>query len=147
VWIKSGLPATIRVRFHPLVAGLAEALLLVHMQDSLRGYDIPVRLAGVGTDVTSTERLPAADGFRVSAVYPQPVSGIAVVTISLSVRAHVLVTVLDALGRRVAILADTEISEGDHAVTFDASALPPGPYLLVLDAAGTRQSTRLLLVK
>jgi hypothetical protein len=147
VWIKSGLPATIRVRFHPLVAGLAEALLLVHMQDSLRGYDIPVRLAGVGTDVTSADRASEADGFMLGAVYPQPVSGIAAIPITLSAPSHVLATLYDALGRLVANVVDVELREGEHTLTLDTSMLPPGPYLLVLDAAGRRQSTRLLFVK
>jgi hypothetical protein len=62
-------------------------------------------------------------------------------------RTGAAVTVDGGLGRRVALLADTKLAEGHHALTLDASALPPGPYLLVVDAAGTRQSTRLLLVK
>ncbi|MEM1057404.1 MAG: CHRD domain-containing protein [Bacteroidota bacterium] len=46
--------------------------------------------------------------------------------------------VYDALGRRVATLANADLPSGDHTATWDAIALAPGVYILRLDTeAGT----------
>ena len=53
--------------------------------------------------------------------------------------------VYDATGRQVATLARDVWAPGPHAVYWDASALPPGRYLVRLAAAG-RTVTRLVTV-
>ena len=45
-------------------------------------------------------------------------------------------TVHDALGRRVAVVADGPLAAGAHALTWDASAVAAGVYVVRLEAAG-----------
>jgi hypothetical protein len=54
--------------------------------------------------------------------------------VSLPEAGAVRVTVLDALGRIVAVPLDGERSAGTHAVPLDASRLAPGVYVVRLDS-------------
>lgn len=56
--------------------------------------------------------------------------------------------VLDMLGREVAVLVDGQKEPGDHSVTFDASGLASGVYLVRLsDALGRTSTLKLSLLK
>jgi hypothetical protein len=50
-------------------------------------------------------------------------------------------------GREVAVLVDGMRPAGEHSVTFEASALPSGIYMYVLETGGLRISRKLLLMK
>lgn len=47
---------------------------------------------------------------------------------------HVKLTILDLLGREVALLVDQPQSPGDYSLTWDAAALPSGMYFYRLEA-------------
>jgi serine protease len=55
--------------------------------------------------------------------------------------------VYDLLGRRVATLAAGSRSQGTHIVSFNAAGLSSGIYFLVLEAAGTRQTRKMMLLR
>ena len=74
----------------------------------------------------------AAAAPEVLTVAPNPVTEQAVVRFALPEAGPARVEVLDALGRRVALLADGERAAESHAVTWDATALPAGVYLVRL---------------
>ena len=63
-------------------------------------------------------------------VYPNPVAGRATARVEVSTARRVTVEVLDALGRRVATLADRELAPGRHDLPFDTAGLPAGVYLV-----------------
>ena len=74
-------------------------------------------------------------------VRPNPSSGGAVtVSLSQASPSAVRVEVLDALGRRVAVLHDGPAAEGPHAFVLNAGALAPGVYVVVARAAGGADS-------
>ena len=81
----------------------------------------------LGADATET---------GLTAAYPNPFSGQATVEFALAQDGDAVLEVVDALGRRVAVLADGAHREGPHRVTFDAAALPAGLYLVRLQAGG-----------
>lgn len=64
------------------------------------------------------------------AVAPNPVAAHAAVTLTLDHGADVTVAVYDALGRRVATLADGVLAAGPHPLDLDAAGLPAGAYLV-----------------
>jgi hypothetical protein len=70
--------------------------------------------------------LPAEVALR--AVYPNPLAGRARIPYELPVAATVRLTVYDALGRQVAVLADGPAEAGFHEASLDAARLAPGVY-------------------
>jgi hypothetical protein len=77
---------------------------------------------------------------------PRTVVGFRVETQDLA-SLRVRMTVHDILGRRVAVLVDGMMPAGTHSVTFDASALPSGVYLLRLSAGSEVRLGKLTLLK
>lgn len=66
------------------------------------------------------------------AVAPNPTSGAAVVRYETAEAQRVHVSVVDVLGRTVAVLVDAEQGAGPHEVPFDASRLAAGVYAVRL---------------
>ncbi len=98
------------------------------------------------------EALPEA--VTLEAVFPNPARGAVTVAFALPEAGLVRLTVYDALGRAVALLADGEAEAGRHATTLDGSTLPAGTYLVRLEVAdlgnragGTVQSRRLTIIR
>ena len=78
--------------------------------------------------------------------FPNPVSGRARVAYTLAAGAPVRLTVLDALGREVAVLTDGPTSAGLHDAVLDASYLPAGVYTLRLSSGAGVRTSRLSVV-
>jgi hypothetical protein len=53
----------------------------------------------------------------------------------------------DVLGRQVAQVADRRFAQGEHRVTFDASALPSGQYLIRMVTGGQVYTRKITLLK
>lgn len=102
-------------------------------------------LVGVCASGTATEERPGADpGLAINGSWPNPFEGETSLSLSVGHAQHVVVSVFDVLGRRVAVLHDGLLEAGrEQVVPFDASALPAGVYLV--EAAGTdSRSTRIV---
>src|SRR5690606_8863100 len=69
-------------------------------------------------------------------VAPNPFRDGAAVTLTLARPAHVRLTVHDALGRAVAVLAEGDYGAGRHEVALDAMGLPAGVYVVCAVLAG-----------
>ena len=87
----------------------------------------------------------AAAPLSLDAPRPNPARGAATIGFSLPEAGAVRLTVVDLLGREVAILADGETAAGRHTATLDASGLAPGVYVVRL-ASGTEALTRRVVV-
>jgi endonuclease/exonuclease/phosphatase family metal-dependent hydrolase len=74
---------------------------------------------------------------------PNPTGATATLAYTLDRPATVRLEVFDALGRRVALLAEGAHPTGAHRATLDATTLPPGLYLVRLSAAGEAVTQRL----
>ena len=71
----------------------------------------------------------------------------ATVRYTLAAPARARVSVLDALGREVAVLADGDAAAGPHDVRLDARGLPPGIYVVRLAAGGAVAGARVPVVR
>jgi hypothetical protein len=83
---------------------------------------------------------------------PNPFNPRTSVSFRLDRPLEVRLEVLDARGRRVAVLAAGSFGAGEHAVVWDGRdlagrQLPSGSYVAVLEAPGHRESVRLTLVR
>jgi len=57
------------------------------------------------------------------------------------------VTIVDLAGRTVATALDAELPAGPHELSLDARGLAPGIYAALLDAAGRRETLRLVRLR
>jgi hypothetical protein len=87
---------------------------------------------------------PAAATLSVS---PNPSWGRSAVRFALEAGAAVRLSVLDALGREVALLAEGALAAGQHAYTFEGADLPAGLYLARLEVGGRVQTHRFTVVR
>jgi len=97
--------------------------------------------------LTSLEAIGIANPFNVSAeegapvrvaglalepAYPNPATGLVNLAFSLETAQHARLSVVDVLGRQVALVADAPAPAGRSAFTLDASGLASGLYLVRL---------------
>ena len=85
--------------------------------------------------------------FGIVSAYPNPFNSLTRIGYSLAEAGIVDVAVYDLSGRRVAELASGARESGVHSLTFDASGLSSGVYLVKLESAGQVARQKLTLVK
>ncbi|OZC02185.1 sialate O-acetylesterase [Rubricoccus marinus] len=114
-----------------------------------------LRLATPGGErfVVSLSRVNTAgeaSGERVltlGAPMPNPTRGALRVPFSLDAAQEATVAVYDALGRRVAVLADGPLAAGAHDLTLETSSLAPGLYIVRLSATDTVLTRRFTVIR
>jgi hypothetical protein len=101
----------------------------------------------------------APTAMRLHQNYPNPFSasagiagaGTTEIAVELPTRDHLMLEVFDAMGRRLATLADGEYEAGYHPFTWQAvgpqGALPAGTYFYRLTTPKTNETRQMLLVK
>ena len=99
------------------------------------------------TLATATEDGPEGARVAIGASQPNPTAGSARIPFSLEAAGDVTLTVHDALGREVAVLAQGFYGPGTHDVTLDAQALPTGTYMVRLLAEGAAVTRTLSVVR
>ena len=94
----------------------------------------------VGDFLVADEGGPAetAGGATLAGVRPNPSRGAAVVPFALSAAGSVRLSVVDVLGREVAVLAEGAFAAGAHEASLDGGRLASGVYVVVLEAGGGR---------
>ena len=107
---------------------------------------VPPTLADVGM-VVSTEAGAATGVVRIAGTFPNPSAGTARVRFELDRPGAARLSVVDALGREVAVLADGTFATGAHDAALDARALAPGVYVLRLVADDAVATARLSVVR
>ncbi len=93
---------------------------------------------------TASDDDAAPRAFALEAPFPNPFRDATTLTFALPTASQIRLEVFDALGRRVATVAEGTRPAGTHEVTFAARDLPPGLYLVRL-TAGSQTATRRLI--
>ncbi len=106
-------------------------------------FDAVERLLTDSEDETPTQ----PTRFALGAAYPNPFRASATIPFEVGQAGTVRLAVVDVLGREVAVLEDGEMPTGTHRATLDGSRLASGVYLVVLEADGHRQATKVLLLR
>ena len=91
----------------------------------------------------ATEPATPSEGFALRLAGPNPVREQTAFAVSAPAGERVRVEAFDLLGRRVAVLHDG-LAPAD-AVSFDARGLTPGLYIVRAEAAGARQTLRVVV--
>ena len=99
-----------------------------------------------GSVFVDTDDAPAGET-RLRPAFPNPSSTAATVRVELATAGVARLDVFDALGRRLATLADGAFPAGAHDLALDTSALPTGVYLVRLTTSEGTQTTRLTVAR
>ena len=86
-------------------------------------------------------------GFHLSVAYPNPFNPSTTFALDIPETGHVVVDVLDMLGRRVSVLQDGNVLAGAYTLRFDARDLPSGVYIVRAMAEGSRQTRSVTLLR
>jgi len=105
-----------------------------------------VRISPVTTS-TKDDGRGTMDEFALHPNYPNPFNPSTQIRFTLRSSHVTRLTVFDILGRDIMVLVDGPMSAGSHSVTFDATGLPSGVYLVALEHAGQRVVRRMTLIK
>lgn len=97
--------------------------------------------------VEGTRLVRPVHGFALHGNAPNPFNPSTTVTFELDRDGVVDLTVFDATGRPVTVLATGEMKAGVHRVVFDASTMPSGMYTCVLRHEGRMRMHPMLLVR
>lgn len=85
--------------------------------------------------------------FALEAPAPNPARGQAALAFSLPEAGLARLSMVDRLGRAVAVLAESEQAAGRHAAAFDVSGLAPGVYVIRLGAGAQTATRRVVVVR
>ncbi len=105
---------------------------------------VPLTSERTATAVASTG---SPDVFRLLPASPNPFNPTTAVRYQLSAVRNVKLQAFNSLGQRVRVLVDGPQSTGLHTVSFDATGLPTGVYLLRLVAGNRVETQRVTLVR
>jgi hypothetical protein len=79
--------------------------------------------------------------------FPNPFNPTTNIRYELPVNSRVLLEVYNVMGQRVATLVDREMSAGTHTISFDASTLSSGTYLVRMQSGSFTRVQKMTLLK
>ena len=79
-------------------------------------------------------------------IFPNPLSQITTIHFNLDQAAEVSLRVYDILGRPIETLANAQLAPGEHSVRWDRSRVAAGLYLVSLNAAGSVQTAKAVVI-
>jgi hypothetical protein len=100
--------------------------------------DVRVGLERAGFDVPAVAEAahPDTEAAMLALPAPNPTTGAVRLGLALAEAGPARLTVHDALGRRVAVVAEGALAAGPHVLAWDAAAVTSGVYVVRLEAAG-----------
>ena len=87
------------------------------------------------------------DQFSLAQNYPNPFNPTTTISFALPRQSHVRLSLIDILGREIAILVDKALPSGQHKTVFDAKGLASGTYFIRIKAADFIDTKRMLFLK
>ncbi|MBW6457984.1 MAG: T9SS type A sorting domain-containing protein, partial [FCB group bacterium] len=86
-------------------------------------------------------------GFKLEVAYPNPFNPSTLVPFSLTSNADVTIEVFDVAGKKVQTLVNEYKLAGNYNITFDASSLASGNYLIKMTVGNHSEAQKVSLVK
>lgn len=83
--------------------------------------------------------------FTVSQNYPNPFRGTTDILVNLNKKSQVNVQVYNVVGQKVLEVPSTELSQGTHVVSLDASNLNRGVYTYTVNVNGVKSSRKMIV--
>lgn len=85
--------------------------------------------------------------FSLSQNYPNPFNPITTIEYGIKEKSDVVITILNSIGEKVAVLVNETKEPGHHTVTFNAEQLPSGIYFYQLKANNFVETNKMILLK
>ena len=85
--------------------------------------------------------------FNLSEAYPNPFNPSTSLEINLNVESNVSITAYNVMGQLVSTIHDGNMDAGTHAITWNASDLASGMYIIKAEAAGNVINQKVMLLK
>jgi hypothetical protein len=140
------IPGGSSTRFLPADDSLSALLMLV--DSSADGsVDDTLYVSNQLTSLGGDREWGIPSGFWLDQNYPNPFNPSTEIRYALPERSMVSLVVYDLLGREVATLVDREQEAGYHSVRWDASGVPAGIYVYRLNAGGSSESRKMVVLK
>jgi 5'-nucleotidase/UDP-sugar diphosphatase len=133
----SSLGMTTLTEFEALLGYVAAA-------QTLSPDPLPGRVTSLITPVIPP---PAPAALALDQNSPNPFVAETSLRFAVPARMHVSMSVHDAVGRKVAVLADREFEGGMHQLRFNAAGLPSGLYFCRLLAGDAQRAIRMLIAR
>jgi hypothetical protein len=127
-----------------LAPGDYSGQIIVNHNDDGSPYEIPVTLT-VFSDAPERGELPTQ--FALHTNYPNPFNATTALRFDVPQESHVRLTLFNVQGREVARPVDHVLSAGFHQVSYTASDLPTGMYLIEMEAGSFRAVQKMVLLK
>jgi hypothetical protein len=117
----------------------------VTSRDLSKYYLVAPAGASVGIEEPALNGFPA--GTEMDQNYPNPFASFTKISFVITERAHIVLSVHDVLGRKVATLIDGPTRAGRHEVFFDGAGHPSGTYFYRVSDGARSLSRPMLLLK
>ena len=85
--------------------------------------------------------------FNLSEAYPNPFNPSTSLEISLNIASNVSITAYNVMGQLVSTIHDGNMDAGTHAITWNASNVASGMYIIKAEAAGKVINQKVMLLK
>ena len=146
--IPAGGTAVVTVEFHPPVGSAGQDFIanIKWPNAGPCGNALSVDLNGHSI-VSSVKETANAEGFILDQSYPNPTQGKANFSYVTPKETEVRITLVDLTGKLIRTLISGRVSQGEHTVNFDASNLPSGTYMYILESGSTRLIRQIILTK
>jgi hypothetical protein len=105
-----------------------------------------IRRINISEPTVASEGRPEGEVLGLS-VWPNPSSSALSLRYVLPTAGPVRLLLYDVLGREVVVVAEGQRAMGEHAAQVDLSALPPGLYVVRLEAGGASASRTLSVAR
>ncbi len=116
----------------------------VETTESTRFY---LRISSDGDLGAFDEETETADSVKLKQNYPNPFNPTTTIGFYLPKSTEVRIGVYNVVGQQVGQLIDERLSAGDHTVTWNASDLPSGVYIVQMEASGSVNTRKITLIK
>lgn len=139
----AGIPAGI------IVQGNNITITATH-PDATTGYDIVTASYTRSSLVSVNSEKDIPNEFTLEQSYPNPVSSSgqeAIITFTLPSHSQVKLSVVDNLGKEVAVLVDEMKEQGKYQTQFNPSSLPSGTYYYVLQSSSSSKVKKVMVVR
>ena len=110
----------------------------------ISGYEVT---GACGTSAKGVAKHGTPTGFALEQNSPNPFNPSTEILFHAAEDSELRLTVLDALGRQVSVLAEGTVTAGTHSVIFQADNLPSGLYFYRLESQGRAITKRMMLMK
>lgn len=138
----NGTPSAASVMTTALVGGMSYVLQVEGYSSNAGPYQLDI----IG-DCILVGAIETPTSFALGQNVPNPFNPTTTINYSLSETGVANLTVYDIAGRTVATLVDGMVVAGPHSVVFDASGLSSGVYFYTLQANGTVETRKMVLMK